>query len=187
MSHSGFNCSLRNLTASLILLLIRLRTTAFPKALGVVNPNLDSKGDLVSGFAIRRSKKAAKYGQVIRTPPSYTLRYSAFFRIRTDFGNLVGSADSSFIANGELPTSTGATAGKHVAAIWGLHPGTETVHFGTTAVIGLERSLWHFFLKTSLLSYLGPVAAMGFPRRLDRLRPKIQYSNLSQRMSASRK
>ena len=104
------------------------------------------------GFTIRRSKKAAKYGQVIRTPSSYTLRYSAFFRIRTDFGNLVGSADSSFIANGELPASASATAGKHVAAIWSLHAGTETVHFGATAVIGLERSLWHFFLKTSLLS-----------------------------------
>ena len=125
-------------------LLIRLRTTALPSALGVVKPNLDSVGSEPAS-ATRRKQKAAKYGQLIRIPLSYTLRYSAFLRIRDDFGNLLGSADSSFVTYGELPTTTSATASKHIATIWSLHTGTETVHFGATAIIRLERSLRHFF------------------------------------------
>ncbi len=171
MSQPGFNCSLRSLIASLIRLLMRLRITALPSARGVVNPKRDSKvcGEAgawetsSSGPARSRLRqKAAKNGQVSRTPVSYTLRYSAFFRIRADLGRLVGSADSSFVAHGELPAAPGAAACEHSAAIWSLHTGAETVHFGATAIIGLKRSLWHYIPSDSDRASQRQAAAMGF-------------------------
>ena len=148
-SQPGFSSSLRSLTASLMRLFMRLRTTALPKARGVVKPKRDSKGDWGSGPGSRRRQKAANSGHVSRIPLSYTLRYSEFLRIRADFGKLLGSADSSFVAHGELPAPTGAAAREHGAAIWALHAGSETVHFGAAAVIGLKRSLWHCFPSDS--------------------------------------
>ena len=174
MSQPGFNCSLRSLIASLIRLLMRLRITALPSARGVVKPKRDSKvcGEAgawetsSSGPARSRLRqKAAKNGQVSRTPVSYTLRYSAFFRIRADLGRLVGSADSSFVAHGELPAAPGAAAREYGAAIRSLHTGAETVHFGATAIIGLKRSLWHYIPSDSVRASQGASGGNGIPWR----------------------
>ena len=47
------------------------------------------------------------------------------------------------------------------AAIRSLHAGAETVHFDETAVIGLKRSLWHYFPSDSVHASQRQAAAMG--------------------------
>jgi hypothetical protein len=60
-----------------------LRFTAFPRARGTVRPTRADGRDVSQ---VSR-QNAANRRVVKRTPPSYTRRKSAVFRIRLDFGN----------------------------------------------------------------------------------------------------
>jgi hypothetical protein len=81
IDHSGFRESSSSRTASRIRRLIRLRTTAFPRARGVVNP---TRGPATASRSARQ--KAAKKGLVYRDPLSYTLRKSDERSSRTHLG-----------------------------------------------------------------------------------------------------
>jgi hypothetical protein len=80
IDHSGFNCDSSSRTASRMRRLIRLRTTALPRARGVVKPTrgpatlpLESHttASLRAACALASHKtKAAKYGHVWRVPLS---------------------------------------------------------------------------------------------------------------------
>lgn len=59
---------------------------------------------------------------------------------------LVDSADSPFVADGELPTAPRAAAGQYGTAIDGLHALAEAVFLRALAVIRLKRSLRHGLL-----------------------------------------
>jgi hypothetical protein len=80
MDHWGFNRSSCRRTASRTRRLIRLRTTAFPRARGVVNPICGPSG------SVSRTQKAAKRDPEKRVPLSYTRRKSFDRSRRTRLG-----------------------------------------------------------------------------------------------------
>jgi len=160
MSHSVPISARRIRSASLKRLLTLLRTTAFPKALETVNPNL---GPAPSCRSIRR-QKAAKYGPAIRVPWSYALRKSEVLRIRALFGkpNLVGVPDGSLVADRKLVAAFRAPSCEYRASILGAHANPESVCFGPFAVIGLKCTFRHLISS----------ARASHPKR----RSKLQYT-----------
>ena len=128
---------------------IRLRSTALPKALGVVKPTLGPSEGL--GFC---QQKATKHELGTLKPWSYTFRKSALFRMRRDFGKVsrgwaevpglgVGVADGAFVTDGKFMTATGAAAGKNGAAVLRFHTRTEAVLLRTLVVVRLKGSFRH--------------------------------------------
>jgi hypothetical protein len=79
------------------------------------------------------------------------------FDVGASFGLVQGPLHSSLVADGELPAPPGTPTGKHGAAILGGHARTEPVDFGALPVIGLKRTLRHFFLADSGRAGRGPV------------------------------
>ncbi len=55
-------------------------------------------------------------------------------------------ADHSLVADRELVTSFGATAGEYGPAVLRLHSFAEAVRLCTVAVIRLKRTFWHVCL-----------------------------------------
>ena len=80
MDHWGFNRSRDRRTASRTRRLMRLRTTAFPSARGVVKPICGPSG------SVSRTQKAANRDPEIRVPLSYTRRKSLERSRRTRLG-----------------------------------------------------------------------------------------------------
>jgi hypothetical protein len=56
---------------------------------------------------------------------------------------LMGVPDSSFVADRQLMAAPRAAARKHGAAIFGLHPGPESVSLRALAIIGLKCTFRH--------------------------------------------
>ena len=64
--------------------------------------------------------------------------------MRADRGNdLMGIADSSFVADRQLVAAPRATAREHRAAILRFHPGPESVSLGALAIIRLKCTFRH--------------------------------------------
>jgi two-component system, chemotaxis family, response regulator Rcp1 len=147
ISHSGATSASRTLSASRILRFTRFRSTAFPNALGTVNP---SRGPQSDGRCTRK-QNAAKHRPVIRFPSLYALRKSAVRRIRELFGKpkLVGVPDGSLVANGEFVAALGPAPGKYGAAIFRGHTYAESMCLCPFTVVWLKGAFWHF-------EFLGP-------------------------------
>jgi len=87
-------------------------------------------------------------------PWSYTLRKSALFRMRRDFGKVsrgwaeepglgVGVADGAFVTDGQLMAATGAAASENGTTVLGFHAGAEAMLLRALVVVRLKCSFRH--------------------------------------------
>ncbi len=146
ISHCGPMSDKRSRSSSRNRRFTRFRFTAFPKALGTVNP---SRGPSPSSRGTSR-QNAAKYGPAIRLPLSYVVRKSEVLRIRALFGNpkLVGVPESSLVADREFVAALGTAAREHGPSILGAHAYPEPVRLCPFAVIRLKGAFWHLISLT---------------------------------------
>lgn len=127
---------------------IRLRTLDLPSARDAVNPIFGPSAPPAS------RQNATKLRDATLVPSSYTFWNSERFSSRLDFENsrracspvaagLAGGLDGPFVTDSQLVASGGPAAGKHGAAVLGLHPGAKPVTLRTAVVVRLKCSLRH--------------------------------------------
>lgn len=54
------------------------------------------------------------------------------------------------VGNSQFPAAFVSPPFKHVAAIFGFHPGAKTVCFGAFALFRLKCAFWHIFMKNEI-------------------------------------
>ena len=126
---------------------MRLRVTLPPNDFGTANPTL------ARACPSTRRQTAAKNGPESREPLSYTLWNSERLRSRASFGKdrawparsigLLGVANSSLRAYGQLLAALGSAARQDGPAILRPHADPEAVSLGPLAIVWLKCSFRH--------------------------------------------